>query len=531
VLDPAPALIAEPAPPPPVEIPEVSAGRARTGAILMVAGAFVLVLAWIPSELFDLERYLVPKALVLHLVALGLLLLGLVPLRRQEWDAPNLMLAAFVAWSAVTAALATNRWLALSAVGVSFSSAVVFLAARSLPTRLRWRVLGGILAAVVVAAALGVAQAYGVQGAWLSDSRPPGGTFGNRNFLGHVAAIAAPALLMWTVCARRTGTAAVGLTGLSVLVAVIVLTRSRAAWLGGIGGVATALIGLWWVGREGGGARVGRLAAAGVVTLATVAVAVLAPNDLDWRTDSPYASTLTRLAEFQEGSGRGRLIQYENTLGLVRRDPLFGSGPGNWFVDYPLVTTRGDPAFDGSDIIPTNPWPSSDWVALLAERGAVGALLLLLAGAAAVWVMLGEDRERNPNRSACAGGVAGVLTAALICGAFDAVLLLAAPAFLTWAAVGLLLPRGVAPSSGGVPRGAVTAIALGLVLYTAAHATAIALTAESTNTRTLARAALFAPGEHRLQLALGERGRCESARRAARLMPNHPRVERLARGC
>jgi hypothetical protein len=74
-------------------------------------------------------------------------------------------------------------------------------------------------------------------------------------------------------------------------------------------------------------------------------------------------------------------------------------------------------------------------------------------------------------------------------------------------------------------------IALALVLYTAAHTTAIAMTASSAGTRAVARAALFAPGEHRLQLVLAERGRCANARRAARLMPHHPRVTRLAERC
>src|SRR5688572_23275687 len=188
VLEPVSPAPAPPPSPAPVLAEETTSGRARAGAVLLVVGAFALVLAWVPSELFDLERYLVPKALALHLVALGLLALGLVPLRREQWDPPSVLLASFVAWSGISALLATNRWLALSAFGVSFSSSVVFLGARSLPAAARWRVLGGILAAVVLGAGLGVAQSYGLESGWLSDSRPPGGTFGNRNFLGHFAA-------------------------------------------------------------------------------------------------------------------------------------------------------------------------------------------------------------------------------------------------------------------------------------------------------------------------------------------------------
>src|SRR6185295_3842609 len=93
-------------------------------------------------------------------------------------------------------------------------------------------------------------------------------------------------------------------------------------------------------------------------------------------------------------SGAGRLVQYENSLALVPGHPLFGVGPGNWFVHYPRVTHAGDPAYAGQQIIPTNPWPSSDWVAMLVERGAVGALLLLAAGVAAAAAATRGDGER-----------------------------------------------------------------------------------------------------------------------------------------
>lgn len=537
------AVLAASAHPAPAAEP-VAGWRGRAGAALLVVGALAVVLAWVPSELFDLERYLVPKSLVLHLVALGLLLLGLAPTTRGAWGRTGLLLALFVAWSAASALLATNRWLALAAWGVSFSSAVVFLTARALPRGLRWPALAGILTAVVVAAALGVAQAYGYQSSWLSDSRPPGGTFGNRNFLGHLAAIAAPALLMTALRARRGGGAALALLGLGVLAALIVLTRSRAAWLGGIGGVAAAVVALVFAARRGGAPlRSGRLLAGGVVAAAAIAVAVLVPNDLDWVADAPYAATLGRIADYSEGSGRGRLIQYRNSLALVPRNPIFGSGPGNWFVDYPLVTTDGDPAYAGAEAIPTNPWPSSDWVATLAERGAIGTLLLLAAGGAALAAALrrredGHGAEGASESPFAAGAVAGVLCAVFVCGSFDAVLLLPAPALVTWASLGLMLPRPSARGASWGPgaslwlrRGALTAAAV-LALATAAHTTAIALTASSRQTAALARAARLAPGEHRLRLTLARRGgRCDDARAAARLMPNHQRVTRLAARC
>ncbi|MGH2659927.1 MAG: hypothetical protein ACRDHS_09745, partial [Actinomycetota bacterium] len=45
-------------------------------AVVLVAGAFGVVLASVPSDLFDLERHLVPKELALHGAAFaGILLL------------------------------------------------------------------------------------------------------------------------------------------------------------------------------------------------------------------------------------------------------------------------------------------------------------------------------------------------------------------------------------------------------------------------------------------------------------------------
>lgn len=514
--------------------------RAWAAAAVIALGAMGVVLAWVPSRLFDLERFQVPKAAVLHMTALVLLALGAVPLRRSAWGRAGALLVAFVGWSAAAALLAENHWLAAEAWGISFSGTVLFLAARVLPAPARRIALIGVILAVVLGAGLGVAQAYGAEAAWLADSRPPGGTFGNRNFLAHLAAIAAPALLIGTLPARRRGAVTLALLGVGVLTAAVVLTRSRAAWLGALAGLACAAIGAWTTrrrdpSRAASPLPVGRIAAACGAVAAAIALAVWVPNRLEWTTETPYAATLGNLAEYQQGSGAGRLVQYRNSFALVPRDPLLGVGPGNWFVHYPRVTTgRRDPAYAAGQMIPTNPWPSSDWVALVVERGAIGAALLLLAGLAVLAAALrGAGGRADPGAAAA---VAGILAATVVCGAFDAVLLLPAPSFLVLGAVGLLVPpvasADPAPTASRPgPRLAATTAALALVLLTGAHATAIDLTAESTRTTVLARAARWAPGEHRLRLTLGERGRCADARAAGRLMPYHERVKRLVERC
>src|SRR5690606_10216275 len=119
------------------------------------------------SVAFDLDRYLVPKALVLHAVALGLLVLRVPGRLRGGWGAPEWLFAAFLAAGAVSALTATNLWLALNAWGIGLSSFVLFLACRELSESYRWPLLAALLAATVLGAALGIAQAYGAGWSWM----------------------------------------------------------------------------------------------------------------------------------------------------------------------------------------------------------------------------------------------------------------------------------------------------------------------------------------------------------------------------
>jgi hypothetical protein len=223
---------------------------------------------------------------------------------------------------------------------------------------------------------------------------------------------------------------------------------------------------------------------------------------------------------------------------LVRLAPVLGVGPGNWFVHYPRVTKAGDPSYAGHLRVPTNPWPSSDWVAFVTERGVVGALLLLLAGVIAAARAVSRRGLGTPGDAAASAALFGLLAGALVTGAFDAVLLLAAPAFLVSCATGLLLPdpgRNLPLFSGPkvvrATRGVVATLVLFLVLDAASRSAAVAQTGNRRDRETVARAARFAPGEHRLQLRLAEQGDCAAALRAAALMPYHPEVRALASKC
>jgi hypothetical protein len=252
------------------------------------------------------------------------------------------------------------------------------------------------------------------------------------------------------------------------------------------------------------------------------AVAALTmPNTLRWRSENPYLDSVYDIANYEEGSGRGRLIQYGQTLRMAAAHPVLGVGPGNWPVRYPGFAARRDPSMNPSvGGVTFNPWPSSDWVAFVSERGFVAAGLLVLAivGIAAVNAKR-VLRAHTPGEALEAAALLATLAATVIAGVFDAVLLLALPAQLAWTAIGAL---GV-PASGGRMEGArnfVFVIALLISAVGAARSVAQIAAMETyamtEDRRLLGLASWIDPGNYRLHLKIGGR---EHDCRAAALFP------------
>lgn len=508
---------------------------------LIAVGAVAVVLAVVPSEFFDLDRFSVPKELALLGTGLlaGLVLLASAP--DIELGIAEAGLLAFLGLSAVSALFATNHWLAARSFSVTLGGAAVFFAARGAAARIgRAAIAGPLVVAVLAGAMSGLLQAYGWDSALLADTRAPGGTLGNRNFMAHLAVIGLP--LVWWLVAKVRSRPAVVLSGLGavVIAAAVVLSRSRAAWVGL--GATMVVMGTGALITRSGEARIGRRRLLWFVAAlaAGATLALVLPNRLDWKSRSPYRDSLRDVLNYREGSGHGRLIQYRNSLKLVRENPLFGTGPGNWFVDYPTVTTPGDPSFGGADPIPTNPWPSSDWVALVVERGPAAALLWI--GTLICFAVVALRRARDPLHGASAIAALGVMTAVSVVGLFDAVLLLAPPTLIAGAALGSLLPAtrpvGRIPIATARARWLLgfAAVMIPLVVRTAGETTAAVTAGTGYPISTLEAAVRFDPGNYRLHLHLALREGCSAAgrahaARAAALLPNHPWPRRLVRRC
>src|SRR5665213_146999 len=178
--------------------------RPIAALLALQLGLLAVVLASTPFKQFDLDRFFVPKELALHVAAFLAVVFCLNRLRNVSLDRVDYFLIAFALLSLVSALLASNRWLSMRSVAVTLSGLATFWCARSLARAgLKRPLVAVIVLATVVGAATSLVQAYGVESEYFTLSRAPGGTFGNRNFVAHVAAIGAPLLIWYAVSAKR----------------------------------------------------------------------------------------------------------------------------------------------------------------------------------------------------------------------------------------------------------------------------------------------------------------------------------------
>ncbi|HSL71762.1 MAG TPA: O-antigen ligase family protein, partial [Longimicrobiales bacterium] len=416
--------------------------RDRWALRILQFGGLAVVLAATTYKAFELDRFFLPKELTLHLTALGAGLLAARTFRRTPFTRVDLLLVLYLLLGLIGTIFATNVWAALRALTVSASGVAIFWAARAMRTaELDRPLLMALALAVVLGAVTSCLQAYGIRTDLFSINRAPGGTLGNRNFVAHMAAFGLPVVLLAALNARRASGFLIGALGATIVATTLVLTRSRAGWL-----ASGAVLLVWLLAmvaapplrRDGRTWRrfTGILAGAALGVLA----AVFLPNALRWRSENPYLESIRGVANFQEGSGRGRVVQYRRSLRMTLEHPLLGVGPGNWAVEYPKYAARRDPSMNRSQPGTTaNPWPSSDWVASVSERGPIATILIILALAGIAWRGLLQLRAaQTPGDGLAAAALLGTLLAVAVAGMFDAVLLLALPTLLVWAILGAL---------------------------------------------------------------------------------------------
>jgi len=518
-----------------------------SGWSLVVLG-IASVLAAVPYRSFDLDRFFVPKELGLHVgaaLALVLVVAGGAAVHRTRLDR---VFTVFLALSALSALLAPNGWLAVRALAISVSAAFTWWASRTAAAHgARDLLIRGLALVTVVGAATALAQAYGASSDLASMSRAPGGTFGNRNFMAHLAAAGVPLLGYLALTARRLRGALLAATGLGINAAALVLSRTRAAWLALA--CCAAVVVLAWLWRRGtlwrdASARRGLIVIiAGLVAGGASAIAI--PNTLDWRSDNPYLESAKGLVNYREGSGRGRLRQYGNSVRLAVAHPAFGAGTGNWAVEYPSIARPNDPSISQETGMTANPWPSSDWMAMLSERGipALVAWAMLLGGLVFAGLIGWSRLDVALDERLRAITATAVVVVVAVEGAFDAVLLLATPTLVFWGAMGVLLPppaAAAAPAPMGRTHRALLSVMILATGLAAAEYSALKIASMAAyDAGQLARAVSLDPGSFRARLRYAQlmmsrsnrtRG-CVEAKAALSLFPRSPDARRLASGC
>ena len=531
------------------EIPSAPGRREGLFLRLLQAGTPLAVVFVVWYFEYELDRFYVPKELILHLLAFVGCLILFRPLVRTPRLRVELFLFAFFILSLVSAGFATNIWLALRALAITGSGIALFAIGRDMRTKGFARpLLIAVAFSIVLACGTALIQAYGVETDFFSINRAPGGTLGNRNSVAHLAAFGFPVVLLCALRAWRPAGYLGGAIGVVLVTGTLVMTRSRAGWLAFAAALIVVLAAFLLSGpvRRSGRTWI-RLFACIPLAAAGVLAAVQLPNSLDWRSDNPYLESMQGIANYQEGSGRGRLVQYRQSLLMSLDHPILGVGPGNWPVRYPDYAIDGDPSLDPSAAGATsNPWPSSDWIAFVAERGFVASLLLL---AAAGLMMAAAFRRVVHTRDADEGLQAGALLATVIgtavAGAFDAVLLLGLPSLLVWLTLGLLYPPDPMPTPDGGRGRAVGWIMVGLLIVISGVGTirsgaqlfSMAAYA-SGNSNWMETAATLDPGDYRLRLRLAGQGdgrswedRCRHALTARALFPNARAARNAADGC
>lgn len=509
----------------------------------LLGGLALIVFIFLPGPPFRLDQYDLPKDIALGVLGVAC---GLQLLTRENLccgaDRIGFTLLAFLCWGALALpVVGLNHVQGWRTLGLFGAAAMVFLLARCVGSfggalKIYW----GTVLILFVTCALVLLEAYGGIPFLSAPGRRPGATLGNRNLAARLACLGLPLLWNRIMTADRTAIRLTLLTMTSTMVAVIVLSRSRGALL-----VSCVLV-IWlplatrWQACADTHRR-WRMAALpwiAAVALAGVTVVVL-PNHLGW-TAADFASSALRVAEYQSGTGRGRVIQAETSLRMIQRNPLWGIGPGNWSVVYPAYASTDDPSVKLGAYYPGPQIPRNDILALVAEWGIVGVgvgltFFLALAHRTSRLLASGEARARS------AGAIVfGVSLAATLLSMFDSVIRVAPTVVLVALVVGVALGDGEAAAglrraeSYGWPRytwrvllGACSVVSFALARSAADDFRALRIINSFSSMNDLARAVSIAPNnvEARASLSfvLVGAGRCDLAaphiRRAAQLQP------------
>ncbi|MEX1256300.1 MAG: O-antigen ligase family protein, partial [Gemmatimonadota bacterium] len=490
---------------------------------ILALGMCLTVVTFLQFPTLGADNFILTKLLVLTVFGPAAAVFRLTETRDHPGERADVLLLFILLLAVLSSTQAVNSWYAIAATGSLLASVLLFWVSRSLAASgFRETLLLVVVGAVGIVLATALLEAY--TGLQLS-TRQPGGTVGNRNRMAHLLVMGLPTLALLTARVRgRWGLMALmstwGIVGMA-----LALSRTRAAWvaLGALLFVAMLLTACRMLLRKPlpAPSTQRRLAGSFILLCLGGGVAAVAPNSLNWTSATPYRDSISSLLDHRSGSGAGRLVEYANTVGMIRDHPMLGVGPGNWRVHYPYYATENDPTL-GIGHEPVRRYGMSEWVSAAAERGLLSFLLLVWFGGVLLIHWARQIAvESSPVVSYAFAGVT-TLTAIVLIGVLDPVVQTPIGGFVVPILVGAYAPtlRMTRPRSlPGIVRRSLMAGLVLVGLFTssfrirevwAAWTYASHLTADA-----LERAAKIAPGDFRVRIlsamVLVETGDCEAA--------------------
>lgn len=203
-------------------------------------------------------------------------------------------------------------------------------------------------------------------------------------------AVSLPGSVGW-LCAAASGAAG----------GCLLLTFSRAGWLGGLGGLLVVLVVFARSGHRPYWGRLLPLAVVLAVALATY------PREIGLRS--------THVPRIEDGTLEHRLFMWRAGLTMLRWDPLTGVGLGCYQACFPGACPRG--VMKKYALVRSPGSAHSDYVQVLSEYGLGGGVLLAALGAMAVaWAGVQHPRTSCPSETLLRSGSWGTLVAASLGG-------------------------------------------------------------------------------------------------------------------
>lgn len=489
-----------------------------SASVAVVVLVPLLAIPYLPARLAGLDASRLPKELALAAIATCALFI-LASVQQRRLSAGEWLLVAAVGSAAVSAAAATNAYLAFRATSISLCATVVAVALRRADTRTRLNAIYAMCLAATIAAGVGLAEAAHLVAKISLPSRGPGGVFLHRNAAAQFVALGLPPM-WWAVQTTQSRTTRWTLVlATACLACFIVVSRCRGAWVAvSITFIALIVVTGW---RRRRGDRVDYPRTAHWIAAIAVGVLLAIPlsREVTYTERNPLIATALRVLDIRSGSGLGRLRQMQHSVRMWQDAPLLGVGPGNWSVEYPRYAPPNDPSLL-SGTLSVDSQPQSDYVGLVTEQGLLGVALIT----AAVLLLLRRLMDRTGD-AVSRVAAAMTLLMALIMGAADAVVLTAAGAGAVAVIAAALVPRGPAMEHARVRRAvaelerftfvAASLWVVGALAFLSRSALATVQYVHPAGVESFVRAARIAPWDYRAQMfvaaGLIERDSCEAA--------------------